>query len=39
VAMIRELVQERLDPDVPRRSLGRFGPSHDICLAGCCLGA
>jgi protoporphyrin/coproporphyrin ferrochelatase len=39
VAMIRELVQERLDPDVPRRSLGRFGPSHDICLAGCCLPA
>ena len=37
VAMVRELVQERLDPDVPRRALGRFGPSHDICLAGCCL--
>jgi ferrochelatase len=37
VAMIRELIQERLDPDVPRRGLGRFGPSHDICLAGCCL--
>ena len=37
VSMIRELVQERLDPDVPRRSLGRYGPSHDICLAGCCL--
>ena len=37
VAMIRELIQERLDPDVPRRALGRFGPSHDICLAGCCL--
>ncbi len=39
VAMIRELVQERLDPEVPRRSLGRVGPSHDICLAGCCLAA
>jgi protoporphyrin/coproporphyrin ferrochelatase len=37
VAMIRELIQERLDPAVPRRALGRFGPSHDICLAGCCL--
>jgi ferrochelatase len=37
VSMLRELVQERLDPDVPRRALGRFGPSHDICLAGCCL--
>jgi ferrochelatase len=37
VAMIRELIQERLDPDVPRRALGRFGTSHDVCLAGCCL--
>jgi protoporphyrin/coproporphyrin ferrochelatase len=37
VAMIRELIQERLDPVVPRRALGRFGPSHDICLGGCCL--
>jgi ferrochelatase len=37
VAMIRELVQERLDPDLPRQALGRFGPSHDVCLAGCCL--
>ena len=31
VAMIRELIQERLDPQVPRRALGRFGPSHDVC--------
>ena len=37
VAMIRELIQERLDGEFPRRALGRFGPSHDICLAGCCL--
>jgi ferrochelatase len=37
VAMIRELIQERLDPDVPRRSVGRYGASHDICLGGCCL--
>jgi ferrochelatase len=37
VAMIRELIQERLDPAVPRRALGRYGPGHDICLAGCCL--
>jgi ferrochelatase len=37
VAMIRELIQERLDPQVPRRALGRFGPSHDICQPGCCL--
>ena len=37
VAMIRELIQERLDPTAPRRALGRYGPSHDVCLAGCCL--
>jgi ferrochelatase len=37
VAMIRELVSERLDPSIPRRSLGSLGPSHDVCLAGCCL--
>jgi ferrochelatase len=37
VAMIRELIQERLDPDVPRRVLGRYGPSHDVCQPGCCL--
>jgi ferrochelatase len=37
VAMIRELVQERLDPTVPRRAVGRFGPSHDVCPVDCCL--
>jgi len=37
VAMIRELIQERLDEAVPRRSLGRYGPTHDVCPASCCL--
>jgi ferrochelatase len=37
VAMIRELIEERLDPEVPRRAIGRYGPSHEICLGGCCL--
>ena len=37
VSMIRELVQERLDVDVPRRAAGRYGASHDICMVGCCL--
>ncbi len=37
VAMIRELISERLDPGVPRRALGRYGPSHDVCQPGCCL--
>jgi ferrochelatase len=37
VSMIRELIQERLDPSVPRRARGRYGPGHDICQPGCCL--
>lgn len=37
VAMIRELIQERLDPSLPRRSLGRLGPGPDVCPPGCCL--
>jgi protoporphyrin/coproporphyrin ferrochelatase len=37
VAMVRELVQERLDPTVPKLALSPLGPSHDVCPAGCCL--
>jgi ferrochelatase len=37
VRMIRELILERLDPAVPRRALGAFGPSHDVCPVDCCL--
>ena len=37
VSMIRELVQERLDPSAPRRVAGRFGPSPDVCPSDCCL--
>jgi protoporphyrin/coproporphyrin ferrochelatase len=37
VGMIRELIEERLEPGRPHRALGRHGPSHDVCLAGCCL--
>ncbi|HVV77891.1 MAG TPA: ferrochelatase [Mycobacteriales bacterium] len=36
VAMVRELVQERLDRGAPRRALSELGPSHDVCPAGCC---
>lgn len=35
-AMIRELVEERLDPSAPRRALSALGPMHDVCPAGCC---
>ena len=37
VAMIRELIEERLDASVERRAAGRFGPSGDSCAPGCCL--
>jgi ferrochelatase len=37
VRMIRELIIERLDPAAPRRALGAFGPSHDVCAVDCCL--
>ena len=36
VAMLRELVQERLDPSLPKRALGPLGPSHDTCPVDCC---
>jgi ferrochelatase len=37
VAMVRELIVERVAPDTPRRALGALGPSHDRCPADCCL--
>jgi ferrochelatase len=38
VALIRDLVMERLrdTPPSKRQALGRLGPSHDLCPAGCC---
>jgi ferrochelatase len=36
VAMVRELVTERLDAAAPKRALSRIGPMHDRCPAGCC---
>jgi ferrochelatase len=37
VRMIRELILERLDPALPRRALGTFPPSHDVCPVDCCM--
>ncbi len=37
VAMVRELIVERLTPNAPRRALGPLGPSHDRCPTDCCL--
>lgn len=36
VAMVRELVQERLDPTAPRRKLGSL-PTWDTCASHCCV--
>ncbi len=36
VAMIRELVTERLDPAASRLAVGRLTPAPDRCATGCC---
>jgi protoporphyrin/coproporphyrin ferrochelatase len=36
VAMVRELLLERGDPDAPRPALGDLGPAADDCAAPCC---
>jgi protoporphyrin/coproporphyrin ferrochelatase len=36
VAMVRELIQERLDPGCPKRALSPLGPAWDRCPDGCC---
>ncbi len=37
VAMVRQLIQERLDPAAPRLALGTYGPCPDQCPPDCCL--
>ncbi len=36
IAMIRELIMERLTPDAQRRSVGAMGAGYDVCAEGCC---
>jgi ferrochelatase len=36
VRMIRELIQERIEPTAPRLALGDLGPSPDTCPPECC---
>lgn len=36
VTMIRELIQERIEPSAPRLALGTLGPSSDACPSDCC---
>ena len=37
VAMIRELIEERLGRRAAARAVGRFAASHDVCPTDCCL--
>jgi protoporphyrin/coproporphyrin ferrochelatase len=39
ISMLRELIAERIGivSEASRRSLGRDGPSHDVCPESCCL--
>jgi ferrochelatase len=36
VAMIRELIVERMEGSPHRAALGRYGASHDVCPVDCC---
>jgi protoporphyrin/coproporphyrin ferrochelatase len=36
VGMIRELIVERMDRSLPRRSIGSLGPRLDFCAENCC---
>jgi ferrochelatase len=36
VSMIRELIEERIEENPIRESLGTLGPGHDICPVNCC---
>ena len=36
IGMIRELILERLNPQLGRRAMGSLGPRTDICAADCC---
>lgn len=36
ISTIRELIEERLDPSLPKLAIGQFGPNHDVCPADCC---
>jgi len=36
IAMIRELIVERVNPGAERRAVGSLGPRADVCAEGCC---
>jgi protoporphyrin/coproporphyrin ferrochelatase len=36
VAMIRELILERMNPELEKRAVGALGPRPDVCAEDCC---
>jgi ferrochelatase len=36
IAMLADLIQERLTESPERKAIGRFGPREDVCPADCC---
>jgi ferrochelatase len=36
IGMIRELIEERMKPQVERRAMGALGARTDVCAEGCC---
>ena len=36
ITAIRELIEERLNPSLPRLAVGVYEPNHDVCPANCC---
>ncbi|HZS57247.1 MAG TPA: ferrochelatase [Bryobacteraceae bacterium] len=36
ISMIRQLIEERLNPGAPKLAIGIFGPNHDACESDCC---
>ena len=37
VAMLRELIQERIEGKPGRRAIGQYPASHDVCPVNCCM--
>ncbi|HEX4748762.1 MAG TPA: ferrochelatase [Bryobacteraceae bacterium] len=36
IAMVRQLVLERMDTSQPKLAIGAFAPNHDVCPVDCC---
>ncbi|MCA8988624.1 MAG: ferrochelatase [Planctomycetaceae bacterium] len=36
ISMLVELIQERMDPSLPKRAIGQYPPNHDVCPVDCC---